>query len=285
MDVEERANLVFSRSLKKLDRRKVNILGIGVDVVDYSSATDRIAEAARLKQTYSVSALAVHGVVSGVLDKELGERINSLDMVCPDGQPVRWAMNLMGKAGLSDRVYGPTLTLRVCEMAAREGLGVFLFGSTDEVLSKLADNLKKRFPELRICGSQPSRFRQITDEERDQDLGTIRDSKASITLVGLGCPRQEVWVFEMADKLEMPCLAVGAAFDFHAGLLPMAPEWMQNTGLEWLYRLAQEPKRLWRRYLCLNTLYVFLIMAQILRLRKFAPRTRGAEPLPELRYG
>jgi N-acetylglucosaminyldiphosphoundecaprenol N-acetyl-beta-D-mannosaminyltransferase len=267
-----------------IDRGRHNVLGVGVDALDYDAAVDRILEAARARRPLTVSALAVHGVMTGVLDPVQRLRLNRLDLVLPDGQPVRWALNLLHRARLPDRVYGPNLMLRVCERAAQEGLPIFLYGSTPEVLEGVKSNLLKRFPALKVAGTKPSAFRRLSIEEQEQIAGTIRDSGAALTFVGLGCPRQEVWVFEMREALAMPLLAVGAAFSFHAGRLPQAPSRLQAWGLEWLYRLVQEPRRLWRRYLLLNPLYVLLLLLQAVRL--YTIDTRSARtPVERLGHG
>jgi exopolysaccharide biosynthesis WecB/TagA/CpsF family protein len=267
-----------------IDRGRRNVIGIRIDAVDYDLAVDRIVRAARERRPAAVSALAVHGVMTGVLDRAHRYRLNSLDLVVPDGQPVRWALNWLHGADLSDRVYGPTLMLRLCERLAEEGLPIFLYGSTPEQLLRLQERLMGRFPALRIAGIEPSRFRQLTADEQRETAARIRASGAALTFVGLGCPRQEVWVFEMRRLVGMPLIAVGAAFSFHAGLLPQAPPLMQAWGLEWLFRLVQEPERLWRRYLLLNPLYLFLLALQGSGLRRFDPDD-GVMPAEELRYG
>ncbi|MDY6806766.1 MAG: WecB/TagA/CpsF family glycosyltransferase [Cyanobacteriota bacterium] len=267
-----------------IDGGKKNIAGVLVNAIDYEAAVAKIIEAAKAKQPMAVSALAVHGVMTGVQEPVHRYRLNHFDLICPDGQPVRWAMNLMYKTKLKDRVYGPTLTLLVCERAAAEGLPIYLYGSKPEVLEALSGKLRDRYPSLIIAGSQPSRFRKVSPEEKLEIAKEIRDSGAAITLVGLGCPRQEVWAYEYRDELPMPLLAVGAAFDFHAGLLPQAPKKLQDLGLEWFYRLVQEPKRLWKRYLFLNPYYVGLITLQMLKLRQFDP-TKVPQPQQEILYG
>ena len=261
---------------------KRNVLGIGVSVVDYDGAVDAIIAAGRERSPLKVTALAVHGVMTGALDSEHRWRLNRFDLVTPDGQPVRWALNLLHRASLDDRVYGPELTLRVCARAAREGLPVYLYGSRPEVLERLEANLIDRFPELVICGRRPSLFRTSSADEKAEIAEEIRKSGARVVLVGLGCPRQEVWAYEYADMLSLPVLAVGAAFDFHAGLLPQAPRMLQDRGLEWLYRLVQEPRRLWRRYLLLNPTFLIMLAAQALGLAAFADK--GAKPRAPANY-
>ena len=197
---------------------KKNILGILVNAIDYDGATRSILDAAIAGQRMAVSALAVHGIMTGVLDHEQKYRLNSLDLVVPDGQPVRWALKWLSSSDLSDRVYGPQLTLLLCKEAAKHGLPVFFYGSRLDVLTPMCLNLQNRFPGLRIAGMQPSLFRKTSEIEKLEIVNAIKQSGAKMVFVGLGCPRQEVWVFEYRDLLEMPLIAVGAAFDFH-GLL------------------------------------------------------------------
>jgi N-acetylglucosaminyldiphosphoundecaprenol N-acetyl-beta-D-mannosaminyltransferase len=267
-----------------IDLGKQNIIGVGVSAIDYDAATKRIIHAAKQKRPFAVSALAVHGVMSGVLDGVHRHRLNSLDLVVPDGQPVRWAMKWLHGVVLQDRVYGPELTLRICEKAAEAGMSIYLYGSRDEVLDRLRSNLTKNFPKLNIAGSQPSRFRQVSLEEQQRIAREIQESGASIVFVGLGCPRQETWVFENRDLLSMPLIAVGAAFDFHAGLLSQAPSWLQSRGLEWLYRLFREPRRLWKRYATTNTLYILFLFAQWARPRAF-DLDDTISPTVQMRFG
>lgn len=267
-----------------IDRGKQNILGVNVDAVDYDAAVAKILSAARAKRGMSVTALAVHGVMTAVMDQTQRYRLNSFDLVLPDGQPVRWALNALYGVGLADRVYGPTLMLRVCDKASREGLPIYLYGSRIEVLERLRANLMRRFPGLVIAGWQPSRFRRTSVQEKEEVARTIRDSGAVMTMVGLGCPRQETWAYEYREALGMPILGVGAAFDFHAGILAQAPSQMQAVGLEWLFRLTKEPHRLWRRYVVLNPLYVALLLLQATGLKRFDPEDAAA-PTSEVRYG
>jgi N-acetylglucosaminyldiphosphoundecaprenol N-acetyl-beta-D-mannosaminyltransferase len=262
--------------------RKHSILGVMIDAVDYRAAVDAITRAAREQRPYAVSALAVHGTMTGVLDPIQRYRLNSCELIVPDGQPVRWALNWLHKTQLQDRVYGPRLTLEVLARAAEEGLSVYLYGSTAEVIARLRGVLAERFPQMRIAGAEPSRFRTLTIEERDQLVGRIQASGARILLAGLGCPRQEIFAYEMRGLLNMPVLAIGAAFPFIAGTLAQAPAWMQARGLEWVYRLMREPARLWKRYALLNPAYLTLLMLQRFR---FAFDSEGVRPQRELLIG
>lgn len=266
-----------------IDNGKHNLLGVLVNAIDYDGALDRIRICAHQRTPCAVTALAVHGVMTGYGDRDQQARLNRLDLVVPDGQPVRWSLNILHKTALRERVYGPTLMLKSCEMAEKEGLGIYLFGSTPLVLDDLKRSLNARFPELRICGLEPSRFRRLSADEKSELVERITASGAQIAFVGLGCPRQEAWAFEYRNLLAMPIIAVGAAFAFHSGSIGQAPQWMQNTGLEWLFRLASEPRRLWRRYLLLNPHFIGLVTAQYFRLKRF--QVRDDNDVPDLTYG
>ncbi|HEX5542313.1 MAG TPA: WecB/TagA/CpsF family glycosyltransferase [Micromonospora sp.] len=260
-----------------IDRGKRNVLGVLVDAIDYESATDRVVAAARERRPLALTALAVHGVMTGVLDPAHNARLNSFDVVTPDGQPVRWALNLLHGAGLTDRVYGPQLTLHVLARCAEEGLPVYLYGSTDDVLSRLVPALERMFPALKLAGVEASKFRSVQPGEDAEIADRIRSSGARLVLVGLGCPRQEIFAYAMRPLLDMPLMAVGAAFDYHAGLLRNPPAWMQRVGLEWFWRLGLEPKRLWRRYILLNPAYLARLVAQKLRLWRATPPPPATE--------
>ena len=254
-----------------IDKGKGNVLGVLVSVIDYEAAVSQIMSAARMRRHYAVTALAVHGVMTGVQDRAHNARLNSFDLVTPDGQPVRGALNLLYGAGLTDRVYGPELTLRVVRSAAAEGLPIYLYGSTQPTLDRLVPTLEGMFPALKIAGVEASKFRSNQPGEDAEIAERIKASGARIVLVGLGCPRQEVFAYAMRPLLDMPLLAVGAAFDYHAGLLKNPPAWMQRYALEWLWRLGLEPKRLWKRYVLLNPAYVARLAAQKTGLWKADP--------------
>jgi len=262
--------------------RRVNLLGVMVSATDYAETTACVVQAARARRPLSVTACAVHALMEGHLDADFAAALNHFDIVAPDGQPVRWAMRWTGQANLSDRVYGPILTLHICAMAAREQWPVFFYGSRLHTLERLVANLTNRFPGLLVAGTQPSRFRETTREEQRADADAIIASGARVAFVGLGCPRQEWWLFHQRKRLPMPAVAVGAAFDFHAGTLAQAPSWMQSAGLEWAFRLAKEPRRLWRRYARLNPLYLACISQQVANPSRFLPRMdiSGAERRP-----
>ena len=266
------------------DLGKFNTLGVLISAVDYDAAVAKIVKAARERVGFAVTALAVHGIMVGKFDKTHRYRLNSFDLVTPDGQPVRWFLNLRYGLGLTDRVYGPNLTLKVCAAAASEKISVYFYGSRTEVLDQLTANLKKLYPELVIAGSEPSKFRQTSLAEKEEVAQRIRESGAGITFVGLGCPRQEVFAYEYRRALGMPVLAVGAAFDYHAGLLKEPPLFMQRAGLQWLYRLAQDPARLWKRYLILNLAFLACAFCQLAGAWRPDP-LNVSPPVEEVLYG
>lgn len=248
---------------------KLNILGVHVSRIDYSAAVEEIISAAKERKNFSVTAIAVHGIMEGFLDYKFAEQLNKFHIVTPDGQPVRWAMNLLGAAEIGDRVCGPTLMLKICERAAKEGLPIFLYGGRQVVLEKLKKNLLKRYPNLIIAGVKSDRFREATRDEDEADINLFNSSGARVIFIGRGCPRQEKWIAEHIGKINSTMIAVGAAFDFHAGFLWRPPKIFQDFGFEWLFRLFQEPKRLWKRYLLLNPLFIFNFCLQLLKIRKF----------------
>lgn len=266
-----------------LDLGKKNVLGVLIDAVDYEAAISFVFECARQNRGAMISALAVHGVMTGVLDPEHKFRLNDFDLLVPDGQPVRWAMNWLYGTAMLDRVYGPELMRRICEQAASEGVSIYLYGSTQPVVTSLAESLERIFPEIDIVGSEPSVFRKLSPDEKSDLQQRIHSSGASIVFVGLGCPRQEIFAYELRDSLSAPVLALGAAFPLLAGMLPQAPPWMQRLGLEWVFRLIVEPRRLWRRYLCLNPAYLVLVTLQRFGLRHFT--SQGRPPAKESLVG
>ena len=236
--------------------------------VDYERASDIIVANARQHKSFGVSALAVHGLVTSITDEVLGQEINKIDLIVPDGQPVRWALNSFYKLGMKDRVYGPELTLWVLRKAGEIGLNVYLYGSTADTLERFKAFIEKTYPGVNICGVHVDRLRDATPEEDLADIKKINDSGAHVVLVGRGCPRQEFWVAAHKGKVNAAMMAVGAAFDFHAGKLKQAPPWMQKNGLEWLFRLIQEPKRLARRYFVTNSKFIFTFLKHKLLLRR-----------------
>ena len=245
-----------------------------VDAIDYEAAVERIMVAARAAEPFAGTALAVHGIVTGARSAEQRRRLNQLDLLAPDGQPVRWAQNLLYKTHLTDRVYGPFLMKRVLERAAGEGVPVYFYGASEETLANLVAKQQAALPGLRVAGAEEGQYRREQPGERDALVARIKASGARIVFVGLGVPRQETFVHTLRDDIGVPLLAVGAAFDYHAGKFDFPPPWVQRRGLEWAWRFAAEPRRLWKRYVLYNPLFLWLLALQAVRL--WRPSTEGA---------
>jgi N-acetylglucosaminyldiphosphoundecaprenol N-acetyl-beta-D-mannosaminyltransferase len=232
------------------------VLGINLALTDYDGTMDWMDEVIRQRGRACLSAAAVHLVMVAQDDPEARRAVARM-MTVPDGVPLVWALRSLGHPEAS-RVYGPDLMAHYCARAARNGTSMYLYGGrSDDALARLEAALRVRFPGLRIAGSWSPPFRSLTDAERDLVAERINASGADVVWVGTGQPKQEKWMAEMRDRLEAPILVgVGAAFDFHAGIVPQAPGWMQRMGLEWSYRLAREPRRLWRRYASYNPRFI-----------------------------
>jgi len=247
--------------------RKYNLFGIQLSATTYGETTETILEAARQRVPAVASFHAAHAVITASTDPQLAERVNTFQIVAPDGQPVRWALNLLHRTGLPERVCGPEIMKRLTERAAAEGVSIYLYGGSQPVLEALRSNLQQRHPELKIAGAESPPFRPLTDEEDAAAVKRINDSGAGIVFIGLGAPKQDHYAYEHRERIQAVQVCVGAAFDFHAGFKKMAPVWMQRCGVEWLFRLAQEPRRLWHRYLVTNTLFLKSLALQWLGLK------------------
>jgi len=235
----------------------VELLGVPLALTDYERTLDWMDAMAAAGQRGYVCVAAVHTVMASREDPELRAAVLGSSLTVPDGQPLVWAMNALGHE-LPSRVYGPELMARACERATRTGTRMFLYGGRNQgALVQLTYNLRTRYPGLQIVGGHAPPFRPLTAAEEDRVVAEINRSQADVVWVGIGVPKQEKWMARLRDRLDAPVLVgVGAAFDFHAGLVPQAPAWMQSAGLEWAFRLAQEPRRLWRRYLRYNPRFV-----------------------------
>jgi N-acetylglucosaminyldiphosphoundecaprenol N-acetyl-beta-D-mannosaminyltransferase len=246
----------------------VDVLGVPLALTDYERTLDWIDDTVAASGRGYICVAAVHTVMACQEDAELRRAVLNSDLTVPDGQPLIWAMNALGH-DLSHRVYGPDLMARACERAATTGTRMFLYGGRNQGgLVQLALNLRTRYPGLQIVGGYAPPFRTLTADEQHAIADEINRSQADVVWVGIGVPKQEKWMATMRRHLDAPVLiGVGAAFDFHAGLVPQAPHWMQSVGLEWAFRLAQEPRRLWRRYARYNPLFVIGFLRQWLRHR------------------
>jgi N-acetylglucosaminyldiphosphoundecaprenol N-acetyl-beta-D-mannosaminyltransferase len=244
------------------------VLGVPLALTDYEQTLDWIDDAVASGHRGYVCVAATHTVMATRDDPALRAAVLAADFTVPDGQPLVWALKALGH-DVSDRVYGPDLMEQACARAAQTGQRFYLYGGRNPgALAQLARSLRLRYPGLRIVGGQAPPFRTLTDAEEEAVAADIKRSGADVVWVGLGVPKQEKWMATMRHRVSASVLiGVGAAFDFHAGLIPQAPGWMQRAGLEWLFRLAQEPRRLWRRYLRYNPRFVVGFVRQYLRHR------------------
>lgn len=257
---------------------QVPILGVGVSVVSMPRAVETISDWIRSGHKTYVCVANTHLVTECQRDSQLKRIHNQAGMVTPDGMPLVWISHLSGHKQVQ-RVYGPDLLLAMCKAGLSCGLGHYFYGGAPGVCELLAARLRTQFPDLRIVGTHSPPFRQLSDAELEQDLDRINASNADIVWVGLGAPKQEQWMATHRDHLTASVLiGVGAAFDFHAGVKKQAPRWMQRHGLEWLFRLACEPRRLWKRYAINNSLFAFYTMMEWLRICDFRePSEMAAE--------
>lgn len=242
----------------------ITVLGIRLDATSYYHATKEIVDWLSHENGRYICFANVHMLMEAYDVPEFAALVNSADLVTPDGMPLVWMMRLKGQRA-QPRVYGPTLMLHVLEAAAREGLPIGFYGSSPLVLQSLSERMSQRFPGLKIAYSFSPPYREIEKDEDARIIEDINGSNARILFVGLGCPKQEIWMAERRGKINAVMLGMGAAFDFHAGLKPQAPGWLQKIGLEWLFRLLTEPRRLWKRYLVHNPRFVFLAIKDLLQ--------------------
>ncbi len=247
-------------------RQRTPVLGVPIDVISAPQALQRIAQWARGRESRYVCLCNVHSVVTAAQDAAFMQAISNADMATPDGAPVAWMMRRHG-ASNQRRVSGPDLMLDYCTQAAASSEPIFLYGSTAQTLQLLRARLRERWPSLRIVGALAPPFRALTAEEDEAIVDTINASGASTVWVGLGCPKQELWMAAHRGRVTAVMVGVGAAFEFHAGTLARAPEWVRNVGLEWLHRFAIEPRRLWKRYLLTNSAFVLRAALQLMRSR------------------
>jgi N-acetylglucosaminyldiphosphoundecaprenol N-acetyl-beta-D-mannosaminyltransferase len=245
------------------------ILGVPLAVTDYERALDWIDAAVALGAREYLCVAAVHTVMESREDEALRAAVDGAAFTVPDGQPLAWALRKLGHK-IDARVYGPELMERACARAAGSGQRHYLYGGRDEkALAQLAANLLARHPGLQLVGGHSPPFRGLDDAELDEIATRINAARPDVVWVGIGVPKQEKWMATMRDRLDAPVLiGVGAAFDFHAGLVPQAPAWMQRRGLEWLFRLVQEPRRLWRRYARHNPRFIAGFLRQWMSHRR-----------------
>lgn len=254
--------------------KKHDVCGVKVSATTYDEAADAIMQRAMRRESAVTSFFAVHAVMTHASDRAFLSRVNAFDIVAPDGQPVRWALNWLHGTNLNENVRGSEIMWRLCQRAADQGVSIYLYGGSTHALKALETRLKQAFPKLEIAGSESPPFRALTPKEDDAVVERINNSGAGLVFIGLGCPKQDHFADAHRDRIKGVQVCVGAAFDFHAGNKKTAPEWMQKNGLEWVFRLSQEPGRLWRRYLVTNTMFVQKFLFQFISsLRRPQPAT------------
>jgi N-acetylglucosaminyldiphosphoundecaprenol N-acetyl-beta-D-mannosaminyltransferase len=249
--------------------RSREVLGVPVSVIDYDGAIEVMDALIERRGRGYVCAAPVHALMVAQEDAEMRAALRGSTLVVPDGMPIVWASNLLGEK-LPDRVYGPELMLRYSDRCAQRGHRVWLYGGRDQgSLVQLALSMRRRHPGIKVVGGFSPPFRPLTAEEEDSLVEEINHAQPDVLWVGIGVPKQEKWMARMRNRLEVPVMCgVGAAFDFHSGRISMAPPWMQDRGLEWIYRIAQEPRRLLPRYLTTNPRFVVAFARQYLSQRR-----------------
>lgn len=244
------------------------VLGMRVDGTNYKDATNKVITWATFGEYRCVCVANVHMIMEAFDSEDFRKIVNKADLVTPDGMPLVLVLRILGLRNQT-RVYGPTLMKHICEASAQVGVSVGFYGSTPETLKNLVHNLTDRIPNLKVGYTCSPPFRSLTPEEDETIVKEINGSKVKILFLGLGCPKQEQWMAAHHGRVKAIIIGVGAGFDFYAGTVKQAPKWMMRMGLEWLFRLCMEPKRLWPRYLYNNPRFLGLAALQLLKVRDF----------------
>jgi len=240
------------------------VLGSFINACSWRSAINTIHRWGAARESRYVCICNVHSLITARKDEKFRKILDEADMATPDGMPVAWMMRKLGFP-LQERINGPDLMWKYCAQAAQRNEPVYLYGNTPKTLASLTARLHMAFPNLQIAGTFSPPFRALTEREDANIVSEINASGARVVFVSLGCPKQEMWMAEHRGRIKAVMIGVGAAFDYHAGTIQRAPLWMQQRGLEWLYRLCSEPRRLWKRYLVTNTQFVFGAIGQLVR--------------------
>jgi N-acetylglucosaminyldiphosphoundecaprenol N-acetyl-beta-D-mannosaminyltransferase len=249
----------------------VNVLGVGLSVINRQSALRLFLEALKEKRRGYIAVTGVHGVMESQSDEGLRGILNEAFLCTPDGMPMVWLGKIAGFREIG-RVYGPDFMLDVCQISAQEGIRHFFYGGANGVAAELKEKLIRRFPGLMVVGTYEPPFRPLNAEEEAVLTRLVEEGKPDVMWVGLSTPKQERFMAEYISKLNVPIMVgVGAAFDFNTGRVKQAPDWMQAIGMEWFYRLCQEPRRLWKRYLTNNPKFLWLIACDILGIKRAKP--------------
>lgn len=247
---------------------RLNVVSLLVNVCDHEYVIRKVAELIKEKKGGYICFCTVHMVMESYDNPEFAAKVNGADFVAADGMPIVWMQKMQGKKEAA-RVRANDLMIMLCAYAEKQGLKVGFYGGEENVLDAISERAKRDFPDLQIAYSYSPPFRPLTDEEDAEITAGINRTAADILFMGLGCPKQENWMAAHKDRLEAVMLGVGASFDFYAGNVKESPEWIGKLGLEWLFRLAQQPRRLWKRYLILNPRFVWAAVLQLTGLKRF----------------
>lgn len=247
-------------------RLRVSVLDCMIDAVQFETILDQLQHWSENRDSRYVCFCNVHSVITARQSADFRAAVNEADMAVSDGMPLVWFMRHAGHPR-QQRVSGPDVMWELCDRLSRSATSIFLLGGTEGTLERLARNLRNAFPNLHVADVFSPPFRPMSETETEVLLERIRQSGAGVVFVGLGCPKQENWMRSCKSQVPAVMLGVGAAFDYHAGTLRRAPEWMQRHGLEWLHRLCSEPARLWRRYLVFNTIFLLFAIPALIRMR------------------
>ena len=258
----------FKEKSAKIERKRICVVSLKPDVSDHESAVERIAKLAECGRGGYVCISTVHMVMESYDEPKFAEKVNGADLIITDGMPLVWMQKLQG-AKNAKRVRGTDLMLLLLEYAEKNNLKIGFYGGKQEVIDSILERAERDFPKLQIVYAYSPPFRTLTENEDAEIIREINDSETQILFVGLGCPKQENWMSAHKNELQAVMLGVGASFDFYAGYVKESPEWLGRIGLEWFYRLTQEPRRLWKRYIILNPRFVWLAMLQLSGLKKF----------------
>jgi N-acetylglucosaminyldiphosphoundecaprenol N-acetyl-beta-D-mannosaminyltransferase len=250
-------------------KTRVNILGIGANPITMEDALDQIGDWIVQREKNYVCVMPAHSVMDCFEDPELRRIFNRSGMTTPDGMSIVWLLKLNGYRFV-ERVYGPDLMISAMSISKTKKWRHYFLGGTQEVLDRLQDSIRSEYPGVEIRGTFSPPFRPLTQDEENQIVKKINESQADILWVGMGSPRQEKWMAENKQKMDVPVMiGVGAAFDFLSGAKPQAPQWVQKSGMEWFYRLCKEPGRLWKRYIRYPK-FVILALCQLLKLKEYS---------------
>jgi N-acetylglucosaminyldiphosphoundecaprenol N-acetyl-beta-D-mannosaminyltransferase len=246
-----------------MPRKVQSVLGANIDALSWEDALGRITAWASARESRYVCICNVHSVVTATRDADFKSVINNADMSTPDGAPIAWALRRFGCAA-QERVNGPDLMWKYLAEAERLGQTVFFYGSTQHTLIRLRERIAGSFPRLRVNGMHSPPFRPLSAQEDEAEVNMINRTGANVVFVGLGCPKQEKWMARHRGRINAVMIGVGAAFDYHSGMVKRAPLWWQRNGLEWLYRLGSDPQRLLKRYMVTNALFIIGFSRQLI---------------------